>query len=49
VFREGRAVALIDWDFAAPGRPVYDLAQMARMWRPGRRRRERGESGICGS
>jgi len=34
VFREGRAVALIDWDFAAPGRPVYDLAQMARMCVP---------------
>lgn len=34
VFRDGRAVALLDWDFAAPGRPVYDLAQMARMCVP---------------
>lgn len=34
VFRDGVAVALIDFDFAAPGRPVYDLAQMARMCVP---------------
>ena len=25
VFRDGAAVALLDFDFAAPGRPVYDL------------------------
>jgi hypothetical protein len=34
VFREGVAVALLDFDFAAPGRPVYDLVQMARMCTP---------------
>lgn len=30
VFREGVAVALIDFEFAAPGRPVYDVAHFAR-------------------
>jgi aminoglycoside phosphotransferase (APT) family kinase protein len=30
VFRHGRAIALLDWEFAAPGRPVVDLAQLAR-------------------
>lgn len=34
VFRDGVAVALIDFDFAAPGRPTYDLAAMARMCGP---------------
>jgi len=34
VFREAEAVALLDFDFAAPGRPVFDLAQMARMCVP---------------
>jgi hypothetical protein len=34
VFRDGAAVALLDFDFAAPGRPVYDLAQLARMCIP---------------
>lgn len=34
VFRDGQAVALLDFDFAAPGRPVYDLAQFARMCVP---------------
>ena len=34
VFRDGRAVALLDFDFAAPGRPLYDLAQMAKMCVP---------------
>jgi hypothetical protein len=34
VFRDGVAVALLDFDFAAPGRPVYDLAQCARMCVP---------------
>ena len=34
VFREGEAVALLDWDFAAPGRPEFDLAQFARMCVP---------------
>jgi hypothetical protein len=34
VVRDGEAVALIDFDFAAPGRPVHDLAQMVRMCGP---------------
>jgi hypothetical protein len=34
VFREGRAVAILDFDFASPGRPVWDLAMAARMWIP---------------
>jgi hypothetical protein len=34
VFRDGVAVGFIDFDFAAPGRPVYDLAQMVRMCGP---------------
>lgn len=34
VYRKGQAVALLDFDFAAPGRPLWDLAQMARMWSP---------------
>lgn len=34
VFRDGTAVALIDFDFAAPGRPVWDVASFARMCVP---------------
>lgn len=34
VFSDGAAAALLDWEFAAPGRRVYDLAQMARMCIP---------------
>ncbi|WAZ26132.1 aminoglycoside phosphotransferase family protein [Streptomyces cinnabarinus] len=34
VFREAGATALIDFDFAAPGRPVWDLAMTARYWVP---------------
>jgi hypothetical protein len=34
VFRDGVAVGLLDFDFAAPGRPEYDLAQFARMCVP---------------
>jgi Phosphotransferase enzyme family len=34
VFSEGVAVGLLDFDFAAPGRAVYDVAQMARMCVP---------------
>jgi len=34
VFADGVAAGLLDFDFAAPGRPVYDLAQMARMCVP---------------
>jgi aminoglycoside phosphotransferase (APT) family kinase protein len=34
VFHGGAAVALLDLDFAAPGRREYDLATMARMCAP---------------
>lgn len=34
VFREGRATALIDFDLAAPGRPLWDVAMAARYWIP---------------
>lgn len=34
VFRDGRAVALIDFDMAAPGRRVWDVALTARYWVP---------------
>ncbi|MDO8364120.1 MAG: phosphotransferase [Actinomycetota bacterium] len=34
VFRDGQAVALLDFDFAAPGRPLFDLACFARMCVP---------------
>jgi hypothetical protein len=34
VFRDGVAVALLDFDFAAPGRPIFDLAAFARMCVP---------------
>ena len=34
VFRDGTAIALLDFEFAAPGRPVYDLAQLARRCLP---------------
>ncbi len=34
VFRDGRAVALIDFEFAAPGRGLFDLASFARMTIP---------------
>ena len=34
VFRNGVAVGLIDFDFAAPGRPIFDLAACARMCVP---------------
>lgn len=34
VFRDGEAVALVDFDFAAPGRPLWDLAQCAWYWVP---------------
>src|SRR5690606_25920688 len=33
-FRDGVAVGLLDFDYAAPGRPVYDLGQFARMCVP---------------
>ncbi|MEA3076497.1 MAG: hypothetical protein QOF60_1405 [Actinomycetota bacterium] len=34
VFRDGRAVALLDFDFAAPGRRTFDLAAFTRMCVP---------------
>ncbi len=34
VYRDGEAVALLDFDFAAPGRRAYDLACFARMCVP---------------
>lgn len=34
VFRDGEAVALIDFDLAAPGDPVWDLGATARLWAP---------------
>ena len=34
VFRDGRAIALLDFDFAAPGRRVFDVAAFARMCVP---------------
>lgn len=34
VFRHGEAVALLDFEFAAPGQPIDDLATMARMCVP---------------
>jgi hypothetical protein len=34
VFSGGEAIALLDFDFAAPGRPLFDLAACARMCVP---------------
>jgi aminoglycoside phosphotransferase (APT) family kinase protein len=34
VFRDGRAAALIDFDLAAPGRALWDIAMTARYWVP---------------
>lgn len=34
VFRSGEAVALIDFDRAAPGTPAWDVASAARTWAP---------------
>ena len=34
IFREGRPVGLIDWDLAAPGDPLYDVASAAKHWVP---------------
>lgn len=34
VFRDGTPAALLDFDFAAPGRGVWDVAQAARYWIP---------------
>ena len=42
VYRDGVAVALLDFDFAAPGRRVYDVASPRADVRPDRGRRGRG-------
>ena len=34
VFRDGRAVALIDFDWAGPGSAIWDFAAAARYWAP---------------
>jgi Phosphotransferase enzyme family len=34
VFRDGRAVALIDFDWAGPGSAAWDVASAARYWAP---------------
>jgi hypothetical protein len=34
VFRGGVAVGLLDWDFAAPGRRLFDVARTAKMYAP---------------
>ena len=34
VFRDREAVGLLDWDFAAPGRPPWDVAAVMSMWGP---------------
>ena len=34
VFRDGEAFGLIDFDMAAPGRPLWDVAMAARYWVP---------------
>lgn len=34
VFRDGRAIALIDFDLSSPGSRVWDVATAARLWAP---------------
>ena len=34
IFRDGRAAALIDFDWANPGSPVWDVAGAVRLWAP---------------
>jgi hypothetical protein len=34
VFRDGEAIAFLDWDFAAPGRRLWDVAAVMSMWGP---------------
>lgn len=43
VFREGRAVALIDFDLASPGSRLWDVALAARLWVPLRDPRDVGD------
>jgi phosphotransferase family enzyme len=44
VFRDGRAVALIDFDLASPGSRVWDVACAVRLWAPLRPDRHIGDS-----
>lgn len=48
VFRDGEAAALIDFDFAAPGRPLWDLAFSAWYWVPVVPEEIRGIEGMGG-
>jgi Phosphotransferase enzyme family len=34
IFRDGRAVAFIDWDLSSPGSRLWDVACAARQWAP---------------
>ena len=34
VFHDGEAIAFLDWDFAAPGRVLWDVASVISMWGP---------------
>lgn len=34
MFRDGRAIALIDFDLAGPGSAIWDFAAAARYWAP---------------
>ena len=34
IFRHGNAHAFVDWDFAAPGRRLWDVAAVMAMWGP---------------
>ena len=34
IFRDGQAVALIDFDLASPAQPVWDVAAAVRLWAP---------------
>jgi hypothetical protein len=43
IFADGRAVALIDFDLAAPGSAVWDVACAARLWAPLRDERDAPE------
>lgn len=44
IFRQGRAVALIDFDLASPGSRVWEVAAAARLWAPLRLPADIGDS-----
>jgi hypothetical protein len=46
VFRDRVAAAFIDFDFAAPGRPVWDVVMTARYWAPLADRQSASVSGL---